>query len=74
MSNKYINLGVRPCANESGLHHEIIQIMPNELGQITDLLNTPISGNPPTNHGHVWNLNTPNPGIRYPNPYESNKK
>lgn len=71
------NLGVRPCANSTGLYHEQIQVNNNPLGNsqvnITDLLNQPISGNPAGNHGHAWNLNTPNPGIRYPNPFQSNK-
>lgn len=67
------SLGVCPCANETGKYHEIINIKTNSFGQITDLINRPISGNPAENHGHVWGLNTPNPGIRYPNPYETNK-
>lgn len=66
------DIGVVISANNNGMFHEHILAKINANGQITDILNTPISGNPPWNHGHGWGINTPNAGSRPPNPYETN--
>jgi hypothetical protein len=66
-------IGVRPCANSTGLFHEKITLYKNPVtGEITRLLNEPISGNLPHNHGDIWEIGQTGAGKRDPNPYVSN--
>lgn len=64
MSKKssWINLGTKVSANNSGRHHENVQIKVNSQGKITDILRAPVSNNPNKTHDHHYKLNTNKPG------------